>query len=712
MAKYKKKYATGGNVSYNGNPVSDGSKDKPVDPNQQSNNFGQYAGYGMAALNAASAYQQAQNNPNLSSAQKTNQGVNGGIDAAAGTALPWYGLANSASGIGKSFIKKDEYGNAANQTGQAANEIITPDHKHMINDISNKNYTALAFDAMGLGKFGRMASELSGNADKTTGFWGKANKALGTLQTEKGNVVQQDKLMEEQAIQQQQAQQAQQDYINQQVQASLAASQGSSQMGWGGIMNHNKKMCADGGSITQYSGPSHNEGGIPIGQQIEVEGKETRGIPDTETEDYIFSERLKIPGKKISFAKASKIIEAKFSKRDNDKMSDEQKRNELNKLMNDQEGLRSKMMTSAYKRAFGGQLDVNSFGDAQTSNTTGTTNSYPLYQNINGQPVKGYAKVTPSAYNAIDRSGKNMIPLQGAVPVSQAELNAQLGTANYAGNYTGNSNLNISGANDFRMTSDKAGNNYYWKGNTPITEAEYKPKFATGGKIQSYDQELANINNQYSGGQYDVQNRNTNSGVNNIDYNNLYSLGNVLGAGYDIYRGAKGAAPVNYERINPDLVNYGASRDLLRKDINAGYENTRGNIRSVVNNPAQYLNLVTQVAANRDQQIADSITKSQEAEANANAGIKNQSKYANAQIQKAEADARQMERDQAANTLSTGLYNAGSAIAQQGRDKKSYISQAEAKKLIGTADYSYEYDKSGKIKGIRYSKTGEVTPIK
>jgi hypothetical protein len=709
MAKYRKKklYADGGNISYNGNPVSDSDKDMP-----KTNNAAQYAGYGAAALNAYGAYSQAQNNPNLTSNQKTTQGLTGAANSA-GAVLPWLGAAQSAAGMGKSFIPKDEYGNAKSDVGQAANEIITPDHQQMINDIGNKNYTALALDSTGLGKFARMGIELSGNADKTTGFLGKANKALGTLQTEKANAAQQDKLAEEQMLAQQAAEQQQQDYIAQQVQSQLKAqgAQGS-QYAMGGQMQHGKKMCADGGDLTEYQGNSHEMGGIDIGGVAEVEQGETRGIENTETQDYIYSDRLKVPGKKYTFAKASKFIESKYSKRDNDPMSAEQKERDLTALMNDQESVRQKMITSVYKRAFGGELSKE-LGTNQLNSISANTSNYPVYQSINGTPVKGYVNVTPDQFKNVDKSGANMIGLQNSQIIPQTELDANKATGNYFGEYKGaNVNLNAVGANDFRTTKDGAGNTYYWKGTTPITQSEYKPKFANGGKVKNYEEEVKAINDQYAGGQYDVANRNSNSGINNIDYNSLYNVGNFLGAGYDIYRGLKGGDKVNYERINPDLVNYQASRNQLTKDINAGYENTRGNIRSVVNNPAQYLNLITQVAANRDQQLGESITKSQEAEANTNAQIRNQAKAANAQTQRMEADTRQQERDIASNTLQNGLSSLGNAIANTGRDKQLKISQQESKKFIGSTDYSPIFDKKGNISGYKHKVSGQIYNIK
>lgn len=171
---------------------------------------------------------------------------------------------------------------------------------------------------------------------------------------------------------------------------------------------------------------------------------------------------------------------------------------------------------------------------------------------------------------------------------------------------------------------------------------------------------------------------------NTFDYNSLYNLGNFVGGAYDIYRGLKGGANVNYDRVNPELVDYSKTRELGAKDIQTGYRDTKNALKGV-NNPAAYLSLIGQQAGQRSKDIGDLYTKSIEAEQNANVGIKNQSKYFNAQTQRSEADARQLERDEASNTLQRGISSTGAALAGTGRDKQMTMSQEESKKYIGSA---------------------------
>lgn len=702
MAKYKRKRANGGDISYNGNPVNDSSKDLPVKNNSVS--AGQVLGYGQAGLNAYNQVNAAYNNPNSTDSQKGDAAYNAGVGVVGSINPVIGGLIGIGDSIGKpikqSVEKYDANGNLKNenaaQAGYIAGTLFNP-AKSLSNTLTDKSAST--------GQ--KVAAGLTGGLSNILFSKQYTNK----LEKDAKSAIEEQQQIDQQNLAAQQAQQqAQQDYINKQIQAGISANQ----MSWGGKMK-SKKMCADGGELTSYDGGFKHEDsdiqniheGIPVGNGSVVEKGETRGPKNSEMEDYIYSDRLKVPGKKYTFAKASKMIESKFSKRDNDKMSSEQKERELLNLMNSQEEIRQKMMSSAYKRAYGGEMvDSQTFGNDRTSTERRLSTNYPVYQNINGTPVKGYINTDPTSFSKLNRTGANQIALNNAQVVPQAEINANMGTGNYFGNYTGNSNLNTVGLNDFRMTTDGAGNKYYWKGTTPISEAEYKPKFATGGDL--YKKEVDDINNQYQGTKYDPLAKRSN----NFDINSLHGIGNFIGSAYDIYRGLKPVDPINYERITPDLVNYNQSRDLIQKNLQTGYNSTVGNIRSVVNNPAQYLNLVTQVAANRDGQLSDAIRSSQEAESNANAQIRNQAKAANAQTQRLELDARELAKDQKLNTLQTGLTNFGYALANTGRDKQLKISQEEAKQFIGSADYAPVFNKKGKISGYKHRLTGETYNIK
>ncbi len=118
---------------------------------------------------------------------------------------------------------------------------------------------------------------------------------------------------------------------------------------------------ANGGMLNEYNGEKHENGGIPMGPNAEVEGGETSmkmGMGGEQDSTYIYSDRLKVPGKNHTFAEASKRIDNKYNRRTNDKLSNESKRRELNKLMESQEQERAGLVNSAYETiaAYGGPI--------------------------------------------------------------------------------------------------------------------------------------------------------------------------------------------------------------------------------------------------------------------------------------------------------------------------------------------------------------------
>lgn len=166
-------------------PASNGNIDYMNDKRTKGLSTAQYAQLGNSALNAGLSIYNSQNNPNLTAQQKQQAGagaVNSVADSAIGMVPGFgqvYGMASGASKSVRGMLPTDEYGNIVGDGNKAINEIVTPDHEHMINNFSKGEYGAGVLDLMGIGKFGRMASQLSGNDQKTTGFWGKANDFMG-----------------------------------------------------------------------------------------------------------------------------------------------------------------------------------------------------------------------------------------------------------------------------------------------------------------------------------------------------------------------------------------------------------------------------------------------------------------------------------------------------------------------------------------------------
>jgi len=134
---------------------------------------------------------------------------------------------------------------------------------------------------------------------------------------------------------------------------------GSKMMKMGGKLLYNNGGMIDGMGLNELSGPSHEEGGMTISPQTEVEGKETV----LESKNYVFSDSILVPNKKSSFAKESKLIKNKYKLRPDDKLSKESMKSELDNLMNKQEEVKNSMMmadqerfTKKMKKKYGGLL--------------------------------------------------------------------------------------------------------------------------------------------------------------------------------------------------------------------------------------------------------------------------------------------------------------------------------------------------------------------
>lgn len=753
MAKYNKQYAANRKIktnkkvldglNYMGNPNITNELDNPEDESQVGNNAGQYAALGSTVVAGGANSYNTINDPNASIRTKS-ESMDGTVTGVASAINPLVGtIIGAGDMIGKpirtNVEEMDEYGNLKNQRaaqqGAIAGGMFNPikalttraSYKGGWTDITGKGYTDAiqkeARDAYALAN--PKAAPIDNKDYSQDAAWQK---------------------------------------LNNQTQLEL------------------------GGNLTKYMGPSHADsplGGIPVGQDSLVEGGETRGLPNTQSKDYIYSDTLKVPGKKYTFAKMSKMIESKHSKRDNDKMSDEQKELEINALMKTQEDLRTSMMDRAYKKAYGGNLNKKVMAAGGTvvvpPNYYETLNKY---QTINPQNPK-------EANDVKSMVGSNIVPqlkiyqdqlniglrtkykLAADAPItnqylSPEEVNTILGgkAQDYYDNFeayqayraktpnmpgrsvdgTENVDPKVYGTRHVNLfkpyqtnttvpTFKMGGNMFYGVGGPLEDEQEFIPEGwdqpAGPGSLNRMNTSLPEYQTQFpeemqlktvAPTNYD----NLNQRSNNFNPNNIYNAGNFLGGAYDIYRGAKGGDDVNYERVtpetvNPELVNYETSRNLQRRDIKEGFRNVQQDLRNV-NNPAQYLSLLTANAGQRDKTISDAIAKSYENETNTNSTIKgranefnaqakNQGKYFNAQTQRAEADARQLEKDQASNTLQAGLASFGEALAGTGRDRQYRISEAESKKFIGSTDFSPIKDKSGKITGYTHKTSGKTYKI-
>ena len=88
--------------------------------------------------------------------QQTANTITGGVNAVA-SAIPVYGqiaaLANTASGIGRSLLKKDEYGQVKGKFAQGIDAEMTPVHQQVIDDASHGKWGDAALDVVTGGQY-------------------------------------------------------------------------------------------------------------------------------------------------------------------------------------------------------------------------------------------------------------------------------------------------------------------------------------------------------------------------------------------------------------------------------------------------------------------------------------------------------------------------------------------------------------------------------
>lgn len=221
--------------------------------------------------------------PNGGSIYDESTATNKSAEGMAGQVLPWMQFATGLRDMGQSMLPKDEAGNIQGGGNKAANEWMTADHTHMINAAKQGDAAGVLRESAGMGKIGRSISQIGGKDEKTDGFWGKFNKAVG-MPKEK-------ELSNPNA--EIQAEINKQDMLNK-------LQYGTFQFGgiakqWGITPNaeveKQENAIHPDGQFRQFNGPSHENGGI---QTHLPEGTK------------VFSDKLKMPKTGKTFAELNK----------------------------------------------------------------------------------------------------------------------------------------------------------------------------------------------------------------------------------------------------------------------------------------------------------------------------------------------------------------------------------------------------------------------
>lgn len=674
--------------NYLGDDANSGNYN-PADPNREvsNNSTPNYMGYAQGAMGAMAAYQGTQNNPNLTDEQKTSQGLNSGVDAAASSATPWYGYAKKAEGLGKNFIKKDANGNPVNGTNKAANEIMTPDHEQMLNDISNKNYGLALLDSTGLGKFGRMASELTGNSNKTSGGWGRINRLIGTPQYNKSG-------------------------DNTNTDANRFPFGGNNMIP-NGEVEKQEVIQSPNGSTGQVDGPDHAHGGVPV------------NMPNGA---HIFSDRLKLPGSKETIAdEAARFLTKKEEKVLGDdkatniakataKLTAHVKKQKLDQLFQAQETLKQAKV-QRYAERMGVQLGALE-GSQQDAASDQGQQDYPEMAN-GGIHIKPSHRGRFTAYK--ERTGQTTEQaLHSSNPHVRQMANFARNASKWHHAYGGVHQYPGGGEYSFmdQVNADNAAKPSY---GYPYTQDDINAQNARLSDLANFT-----INNQNSKSSVGFANSQARDYVNNNpssgpdadavspfdptkvpsnspqagnkgggpDWRNIAEgVGNNLGqnAGniWDLYKSGFGKKynKENYGNVNPTLLD--PTQALTDADIQN--QQTRAGIKGAVNgNAGAYLSNTIQAGAQNTLNKA----RIRQDYQNKNAEIENYSKYYNKGNEIAAKTATEQNKARSEDMAAHAIRDIGSKSADAYKDYKDNEMDTKKMNIINQYFPNYKFDKN------------------
>lgn len=405
-------------------------------------------------------------------------------------------------------------------------------------------------------------------------------------------------------------------------------------------------------SVNNIEGPSHEEGGIPMGNNNEVEGGEAK------LGEYIFSDRLKPKGSKRTFAQHAKAIEFKYRDRENDYPALRSKEKELEslKVQNDivraeaeqnQRLLENQFEAEAF--AYGGRLKYENGG------VTYNSEDKLLFNNLakqKGMKIDDYIK-------KIYAYGGN---LDGEPPYDNSIVSVN------------NDDLSDDYSDDpeflnYLKSSLSLDNNQ--DPNYNLQEDDYLDNTSNTNKKFNFDNEEAAL---------------LASSVGSID--NLIASGDT--------------SRTNFGRITPEMISLDTQRDKINKDVNIARNIARENIRGNATSSGQVLSNLAATNAALTSAEMDAISQSYMNEENANAQILNQNRAMNTQIANDEVIANEQNKDIRRSVQNQALSNVGTNAQLYLKDKKL---SAENKRqnqrvvdVINSLGYNYKWtDDDGKL---------------
>ena len=435
----------------------------------------------------------------------------------------------------------------------------------------------------------------------------------------------------------------------------------------GGMRN----IVSEDNELIELQGNTHAQGGINIGNGDEAEGGETI-FNSRNSGQFVFSEKLKLPNSKKSFADESKKIEKEY-KNNKDSLREKALKKRIGNLAALQESLKPKEKILGNEFRYGGLRDK--------LNIQNTLNNNPMQLLLPNQlsdlnaPIQPFSLPTNITYPVVkklsDRKVNRAAKKSEAVNFSLPEEEARVDITD--------SNIPTMG---FDLAKAKLFN---YKLNTPKDFTFLK----TNGIVSNSQDNLFAKNTS--------ENLNTKS-QESTGLKNMSALPQIIGYGAQALANLPGLFTkperVKYDRVSPDLINLSAEREALTQDRNLSRAISR-KAAAGSNNVGQALNFLGASESDLSRQFGQNISKSFQTEANLNSEIKNKAAMFNAEISRAEQDANIAERDAAKGTRLQSLSNIGSITAlgvKDWMDTKYKLAQLGA---LDTGDFVYVSDRWG-----------------
>jgi len=461
---------------------------------------------------------------------------------------------------------------------------------------------------------------------------------------------------------------------------------------------------AMGGNLTRYNGMKHEDGGIPISNTDEVEGGETSFQQGSQNPNdpgtFIFSDSILVPGTKKTFADESKKIDNRYKKRENDVWATNAKKMQLGKLAELQEQVKGTTQQQGMQMSPDGSVHKMG-GKLPSMMKANGTSRYNLSKKMMNMHPNGGGVSNYSAFGNKPLVKNNVIiPNNGGIPgasfIEQPITNVPIGVPQVTSNTTYKPTTRNINNNQSVVDMNALQKSIAWTPPTGNVDVPNGALNSTGIDLIEKDNwrtpELDNyVANMMNTNKLDLKEIPSNykapSNKNKSDMI-IPMAGYGLQALTNLPMLLAKPNKATYDRITPEKV------DLTGQRLEA--QGSRNKALSVARRNASMLGSASAINSFNGAAISDiygkygdQINNSLMNEKNTNAGIVNDTRGKNAQIQMAEVEANQREADAVRSAKQQALFNIGQSTASAGKTYGNMQEQDNQMNWLDTSNPDY-----------------------